>query len=391
MIQEARADALQAKLKQADAAFNKSQFENAARLYEYLIVRLALDDFILKRLSVCYYRLGDYEQAVKHQRLALSITDKDEDAFSLGLTLLRLGELGLADPYYQKRKSNSGLVAAKVPGVPQWQGQQNLKGKTIMLVKEQGNGDLIQFCRYARALVNMGATVLHWVHAPLRELMKQQEGIGRVLEKDEKVNVHYHAYYLDFLPYIELLEKYMVKPNGAYLDSPEVKVNQLAASIPANGRPNIGLFWTGSKVNQRDKQRSIQLSSLAPLMRSSSGQKVNFYSLCNESKQAEIDACNLSVQDLSECVNDFADLSGAISHMDFIISIDSGGAHLAGALGCPVIMMIDKLCDWRWQLDRTWYDSMTLYQQQDQGHWKPVLEQVNTDFEHRVERLLKGI
>ncbi|OUR64126.1 hypothetical protein A9Q77_12180 [Marinomonas sp. 42_23_T18] len=388
MIEESRASALQARQKKADIAFKKNQFENAVRLYEYLIVRLELDDFILKRLSVCYYRLGDYEQAVKYQRLVVALTGHDEDEFSLGLTLLRLGELGLADPYYQKRKSNSGLVAAKVPGVPLWCGQTNLKGKTIMLIKEQGNGDLIQFCRYARAFVNMGANVLNWVHAPLRELMKQQEGLGRVLEKDEKVNVHYHAYYLDLLPYLDLLEKSMTQPEAPYLSASQVNIKRLEEYISTNGRPKVGLFWSGSKLNQRDRQRSIKLSALAPIMTSTTGQTVDFYSLSNESKCAEINASGLKIQDLSGSLQDFSDLAAAISQMDLIISIDSGGAHLAGALGCPVIVMIDKLCDWRWQIGRSWYESMTLYQQQTQNQWQPVLEQVSTDFNQRVDSLL---
>jgi hypothetical protein len=111
---------------------------------------------------------------------------------------------------------------------------------------------------------------------------------------------------------------------------------------------------------------------------------VNFYSLANDSKQREIDASGLNIIDLAEQINDFADLALAISQMDLVISIDSAGAHLAGAMGCPVIMMIDLLCDWRWKLDRPWYDSMTIYQQQEQGQWQSVIDMVNTDFSKRL-------
>lgn len=380
---------LQEMKRQADTAFQANQFEAAIVLYEHLMVRLELDANIIKRLSICYYRIDDYEQAVKHQRLALQLTQSDEDAFSLGLTLMRIGELVLADPYYQKRKGMTNLVTAKVPGVPLWRGQSALAGKTIMLVKEQGNGDLIQFFRYARALVNMGAEVLHWVHAPLRELMKQQQGMGRVLEKDEKVNVHYHAYYLDFLPYIDLLEQNISDPDAPYLLPDREKVTALSAHIRETSRPKVGLFWSGSVVNQRGKQRSIGLHQLKPLLQSPTGESVDFYALSNEKTQPIIDAAGLNIQDLSASITDFSELAAAVSQMDLVISIDSAGAHLAGALGCPVIVMIDKLCDWRWKIDKPWYQSMVLYQQKKQGDWLPVIAEVQAEFDQRIALLVK--
>ena len=384
MTTDLRKDQLEASLKKADNAFKSNQFETAIFLYEFLIVRLEVSDLILRRLSVSYYRTGDFEQAVKYQRLLLDRTQDDGDAFALGLVLLRLGELSLADPYYQKRKMIPDLVRVQVPGVPLWRGQTELKGKTIMLVKEQGCGDLIQFCRYASALVKMGANVLHWVHDPLRELMRHQQGLGRVLDKDEKVGVHYHAYYLDLLPYIPLLESYLPSKEAAYLIAPNNTAQSVVNKIELNGLRQVGLFWSGSKSNQRDKQRSINLDALRPLVQSATGKKVNFYSLSNDSKQREIDASGLNIIDLAEQINDFADLAWAISQMDLVISIDSAGAHLAGAMGCPVIMMIDLLCDWRWKLDRSWYDSMTIYQQQEQGQWQSVIDMVNTDFSKRL-------
>lgn len=375
---------LQDKRVQADSAYQANRHAVAIPLYEYLMARLELDLTIIKRLSVCYYRIDDYEQAVKYQRLALQLSQSDEDAFSLGLTLLRIGELGLADPYYQKRKSMSFMVTAKVPGVPLWRGQTNLKGKTIMLVKEQGNGDLIQFCRYARALVAMGAEVLQWVHAPLRSLLKTQPGMGRVLEKDEAVNVHYHAYYLDLLPYIDLLESNMDNSGAPYLVADSDKVAALTPLLHTGKRTKVGLFWTGNKENLRGKQRSIGLQRLSSLLNSASGKKADFYALSHEQTQHEIDAAGLAIQDLSSGINDFSDLAAAVSCMDFVITIDSAGAHLAGALGCPVIVMIDKLCDWRWKMDKTWYQSMVIYQQKTQGDWSDVITAVQAELDTRI-------
>jgi len=140
----------------------------------------------------------------------------------------------------------------------------------------------------------------------------------------------------------------------------------------------VGLAWAGNPAFNGDRTRSITLDRLSPL---ANVPGPAFYSLQKGDAQRQVDhpPAGLSLINLALELHDFADTAAVMCLMDLIITTDTSVAHLAGALGRPVWLMLQFVPDWRWLLDRTdnpWYPSMRLFRQQERGDWNGVISRV---------------
>ena len=148
----------------------------------------------------------------------------------------------------------------------------------------------------------------------------------------------------------------------------------------------VGLVWSGSPRHTRDRQRSIPLAQLSALTEIPG---VTFYSL--QKGPAAKDLLDMPIDmnlvDLSGYLNDFSDTAAAIANLDLLITVDTAVAHLAGALGKPVWILLTRNPDWRWLLDREdspWYPSARLFRQHAAGDWSPVIERVHRELQQFV-------
>jgi glycosyltransferase involved in cell wall biosynthesis len=160
-----------------------------------------------------------------------------------------------------------------------------------------------------------------------------------------------------------------------YLSIDPVRAAALRDRIGAASRLKVGLVWGGNPGKPGDRERSIALSALRPLL---DVEGVCFFSLQKGEREAELAAtdCAAHVVDLAPLLGDMADTAAAIGCLDLVISVDTSVAHLAGALAKPVWMLLPFAPDWRWLLDRTdspWYPTMRLYRQAALGEWNPVI------------------
>ena len=158
--------------------------------------------------------------------------------------------------------------------------------------------------------------------------------------------------------------------------------------MAATAGVKVGLVWAGSPIHKNNRNRSLELTVLAPLLAMDG---VAFFSLQKGEPAAEISANGFEgrVVDLGPDLKDFADTAAVISCLDLVISIDTAVAHLAGALGKPVWTLISFVPDWRWLLERCdtpWYPTMRLYRQPAIGDWEAVIEKVTADLSHRAEQ-----
>jgi hypothetical protein len=147
---------------------------------------------------------------------------------------------------------------------------------------------------------------------------------------------------------------------------------------PGCDQLKVGLAWAGSATHTNDKRRSLALKQLAPL---ASATSVQFFSLQKGSaaQKAIEDAGPLNVLDFSDKLTDFADTAALIENLDLIITVDTAVAHLAGALGKPVWVLLPFVPDWRWLLDREdspWYPTMRLFRQTNIGEWDAIIARV---------------
>ena len=143
------------------------------------------------------------------------------------------------------------------------------------------------------------------------------------------------------------------------------------------GKTIIGLAWAGRSTHKNDANRSLEVASLKPLLDMTD---IAWVSLQIDSRQNESAIwAQGSIRDIRDQIKDFADTATAIADMDLIISVDTAVAHLAGALGKPIWVLLPFAPDWRWLLDRDdspWYPTMKLFRQETPGDWEGVINRV---------------
>jgi hypothetical protein len=152
-------------------------------------------------------------------------------------------------------------------------------------------------------------------------------------------------------------------------------------------KPKVGLAWGGSAINKSDRHRSISLSSLAPLVNAD----VEFYTLQfgKPAEEAANPPAGMRLIDHTGIIKDFADTAALLPELDLVISVDTALAHLAGAMGTPVWVLIQFTPDFRWLLEgetTAWYPSMRLFRQKQFGDWAPVIEIVAAELKKYAEK-----
>ena len=267
-------------------------------------------------------------------------------------------------------------------------GSDPVSGKSILVAREGGFGDLVMHSRYLNALKNDGARTIYVETSEAASgifgsdpLIIEVRDLKAALPLADHItwNVDLYARYQDnpfhFRPdwNIELF------PHRAGLGA-------FAQGLLDSGRValRIGILSTGNSNVRHEPFRSIPAQALVPLFEAFRGTNVRFYCL-NKEGRCEIGSeamAKYNIANLGPLVRSFADTASAIRELDLLISIDSGPAHLAGALNCPVWLLLSAACDYRWydcQHCTPWYGSMRLYRQDILGDWTQPIENIIAD------------
>jgi FkbM family methyltransferase len=268
---------------------------------------------------------------------------------------------------------------------PLWDGQ-GLKGKTILLLNEQGLGDTIQFLRYAPYLKNAGATVVVRCQDGLFNLASRFRGVDGVVARGG-AHVAFDTYiHVMSLANVFGTDLASIPAEVPYLDLEPGSVERWSERIRGDAALKVGLVWAGSPDHPRDRYRSVSLQMLAPVL---NVKGVRFFLLQKGKAAAEatsiepdIDMVNLGAE-----LEDLTDAAAAINELDLLICVDTSLAHLAGALGKPVWVLLPKPADWRWLLDREdspWYPTMRLFRQSRRADWSDVIDRLAKALNERV-------
>ena len=295
--------------------------------------------------------------------------------FNLGLMLLRDGNFEEGLELYEARRGIPKLRCDRDFPQPIWDGSE-LNGRRILLHAEQGLGDTIQFVRYVPMVRARGGEVIVQCQPPLRMLLEGQCGIGELLTDDEPVpSFDVHCPMMS-LPRLFGTRIGTIPVEAPYLRADPRRAERWREMIPGDGeRLNVGLVWAGSPDNKNDRKRSVRLADLAPLAQAPG---VRFHSLQkgDAASQAQAPPAGMNLTDWSERLTDFVETAALISNLDLVITVDTAAAHLAGAMGKPVWVLIPFNPDWRWLHDRTdspWYPTMRLFRQARAGAWGEVI------------------
>lgn len=338
--------------------------------------------------------LGSHLRNIGRNQAAIDLYDRSlATAPSAGAhtnyahSLLASGRLLEGWTHYEFRWLQEPLLSLR-PNFrqPAWNGQ-DLHDKTILLRTEQGFGDAIQFIRYAPRLKALGATVLLRVAQGFADFARGFPGVDTVLDPSDPTPQFDFYLHLLSLPRVFGTDLKSVPANIPYICADPARVERWGRRVGADSATlKVGIVWAGSPAHSADRYRSMSLQALAPL---GLVDGVSYYSLQKGPREDEArnppDA--LPLVNLGSELADFSDTAAAISHLDLVICVDTAVAHLAGAMGKPVWMMVPQPADWRWLEDREdspWYPSMRLFRQSKRGYWDDVVQHVRTALQQLV-------
>jgi tetratricopeptide (TPR) repeat protein len=306
--------------------------------------------------------------------------------YAYALALLKAGRLREGWHYYEfRRLRDSPSLTRPESHHPVWEGQ-DLRGKTILLHVEQGFGDVIQLVRYAPCVKALGSTVMLRVSRPMRSLARTFAGVDRVVDPDGSIPEFDFLVHLFSLPRIFNTEVDSIPAVVPYIEAPVERVRRWSGRLGDEGALKVGVVWAGNPEHKNDRYRSIRLAALAPLWQVAG---VRFIALQKGAAAGELVSlpAGLDVVNLGPELEDFCDTAAVISQLDLVLCVDTAVAHLAGALGKPVWLMVAQPADFRWlegREDSPWYPTMRLFRQSRRGDWDEVIERVQVALQVRV-------
>ena len=370
-----------------NAAYAGSDMAVAERLYREAI-GFGLD------LVAGYNNLGNaltgqlrIPEALEAYRAALAIDPgSDNTGFAYSLCLLLAGNDQEGWRQFEHRRGVEPLRRdhERRPDLPQWRPSVELAGRRVLLTAEQGSGDLIQHARFAPILARTAAAVVLEMPWPLGAVFHTLPGIERVIGLDDPAHGCDIACPLMSLPLFFGADAGMPPP---YVTAPVDRLARWTAWLDRSppGR-RIGLVCHGDPRHPRDRDRSIALAALAPLLDMPDVTFVLIQTEVRETDRAAFDAAD-NVRCPGAALTDYADTAALLSGLDLLISVDTSVAHLAGAMGLPVWTLLPYCPDYRWKLgrdDSPWYPSMRLYRQERPGGWGTVIQRVRNNLIRRA-------
>jgi hypothetical protein len=255
-----------------------------------------------------------------------------------------------------------------------------IPGQRILLVAEQGAGDAIQFIRYGERLAEAGMIVQVHCQPGLERLFAAVPWIDGVSTATQPA--FDTTCLIMSLPHRFATDPMTIPADLPYLAPP----GQAIRAAEPGSSPRVGLVWAGTPSNTRDHWRSCPREAYSRLLTVSG---ITFQSLQFGWRPEPGEDGWSAVEPLAPAVSDYADTAAIIAQLDLIISVDTSVAHLAGALGKPVWMLLGRHADWRWLLDRAdtpWYPGMRLFRTRKNAGWDALLAELARELQDYSDR-----
>ena len=333
-------------------------------------------------LGNIFQELKQFDKALANYNHAISIDPDYADAYFNKSTLLLLrGDYREGWQLYEWRwKQKHNINALRSYKKPLWIGNESLTNKTLLIIIEQGFGDYIQFIRYALLAEQLGAKVILEVPLVLMKLTSTLKGHFIFVESGKLLPEFDYYCPVVSLPLAFKTSVETIPAALPYLYVDEAKKQQWNKRLVKQSRLRIGIVWAGNPDHKNDHNRSLLLKKFSSLLRL----PFEFHSLQKDIR--EVDAQTIinfpHIYQHQDELHDFSDTAALIDAMDIIISVDTSVAHLAGAMGKKLWLLLPYLPDFRWMLDREdspWYPSARLYRQEKINDWNSVLKNLEAD------------
>ncbi|MCB1577374.1 MAG: TIGR03032 family protein [Xanthomonadales bacterium] len=325
----------------------------------------------LNSLALVLARSGQYEAALDAWQRALDIDHQFALArFNRSLILLKLGRHAQGWRDYEWRWQLAGANPLRCPQ-PQWRGE-DISDQRLLVHSEQGHGDQIQFWRYLELARSRCRELIYAGPAPLIELATLVEGVDESRGPGEIPRDRFDRHVA-----LMSLPLRLGLPDPLPMSMPYVHVPAHVQVRALEGRRRIGLTWKGSATHKDDRRRSMELEDMLPLARTSDAQ---FYSLQFPVSGAEVELLKSSgIANLEPEIIGYARTAAFIAQLDRVITVDTAVAHLAGAMGKPVWILLGNDADWRWGRhgeSSPWYPSARLFRLAPGEPWSALIGRI---------------
>lgn len=333
-------------------------------------------------LAIALRNLGRIDEAIAASRRAIALDPDDLlSRFNHAHFLLMTGDFiaGFRE-YDWCGRHKAWSDAGPSFDAPHWEGEA-LAGRTLLLHAEYGLGDALQFVRYIPAVAAMDGPVVLQVQPEIAHLLRAALDIP-VIARGEPLP----PFDLQ-LPLMSLARVFgttleTIPANIPYLRPDPAKLAHWQRRLDGVQALKVGVVWAGNPRHKGDRQRSLSAATVLPRLLAPG---VQLFSLQKDPRPADglvLAGLGGGIVDLAPMLGDFSDTAAAVSALDLVISADTSVAHLAGALGRPVWMMLPYSLDWRWltqREDSPWYPTMRLFRQREPHEWDTVLSRLPTE------------
>ncbi len=343
---------------------------------------------------------GKLDEAIVSYNKSLEIKPDNPDAhLSHSLTMLLMGNYksGWEGYKWRTKASVNPSIPSALPQCKLWNGEQLERETKLLLVTEQGLGDILQFMRYAIALRRQGLRVSICADSRLHPIIKSS-GIDQSPLTPEQANQLTEGQWIPLLSVPRLLD---VSPSNLIINKPYIKsstelTKKWKAILSAKTKPIIGVNWRGNRNDTSRLNRNIPTHLFRKINKLFAGELLllqrgtylsEIEALLNNQTMKPYQLNILRIAD-SDKPEDFLEYAAIFENCDLIITTGSTVAHLAAGIGIPTWVLLPKVPDWRWGLegDTTfWYPSMRLFRQREQGNWDEVMERVAKALQEHFE------
>jgi len=400
------------------------QYQEAIMLYESML-KTSPDHYqILVSLSYVYEAVGNIDAAIKAAERSIQVAPTQPEGynnlgnalklqhdlegarenfkkaislrpdfamaeFNLATTRLLQGDLAAGWGGYERRTAIDASPPQQYPG-QQWQGEP-LTGKSICLWCEQGFGDTLLFLRFAIELKQRGAErVLVLCQTELADLLKRVPEIDQVLiAGDPQPDCDYQCALLSVPLYLKTSLQ-TIPASVPFLTPPADRQEYWSRMLSELPGIKVGLNWCGNQSFPKNELRSISLESFLPLGELEGIQLISLQQVNGREQIEPLEKEWILWQPGPEYraeTGDFSETAALMQNLDLVITTDTAVAHLAGALGVPVWILVSRLPEWRWLLERSdspWYPTARLFRQAELGDWQPVIQAVKVELEQTL-------
>ena len=357
---------------------NLGRYDEALTAYDKaLALKPELPEVWFSRGNV-FFDLNRDDEALQNFEKAIDLKPGNAEALlNKSLVKLSLGEFEEGWALYEWRWK-SRFFTSPVRGFSHkpWLGDSNISGKTILVHSEQGFGDIIQYYRYLSELKKLDCKIIFEAPAALITLLAAQKNNFQIITWGATYpHFDVHCPLLS-LPHAFKTTLQTIPAIIPYLFCSPGKLDHWRTTLGKKNKPRVGLAWSGNPRNENTR-RNVPLE----LFRQMTGTGIEWHSIQKEVREEDLASLksNPALVDHAAFLNDFSDTAALIAELDLVISVDTVAAHLAGALGKPVWILLPFHPDFRWLRGRTdspWYPTARLFRQPHEGDWGGVIDQV---------------